>query len=296
MKPQPVPAADTVHRRVPLHIRLRFGRAALQVVADQVGADVLHIKGNAADLSLRPDEASGSDVDVLVRPGHVAALDAALRSHGWRLYTTFIYGSPFGHAQTYLHDSWGYLDLHRWFPGIRVKPETAFEYLWADSRPIDFAGIGCRVPNIAGQATLLILNAARGGRSGVDLAQSWTNATAQHRAEVEEVVDAFDARVAFAAATGDLERYRGERDYLLWRVVSEGGTRSEEWWARIRSARTLGEALRISARAPLVNVEHLSIELGRAPTRREIVSAFFARPRRMIAEIVNAAGRRRTRG
>ena len=64
--------------------------------------------------------------------GHVAALDRALRARGWRVYSTFVYGSPFGHAQTYLHDAWGYLDLHRWFPGIRAAPEAAFERMWAD--------------------------------------------------------------------------------------------------------------------------------------------------------------------
>ena len=273
-------------------MRLRFGRAALQLVADEIGADVLHIKGEAADPSLRPGEASGTDVDVLVRPAHVVALDRALRARGWRVYSTFVYGSPFGHAQTYFHDAWGYLDLHRWFPGIRAAPETAFELMWAESQTVEFAGVGCRVPSVAAQATLLVLNGARGARGGADLAFSWTDASLDHRTEVEELVDVLDAHVAFAAATGDLERFRGERDYRLWKVVSEGGTRSEEWWARVRSAPSLGEALRIAARAPLVNVEHLSIELGRAPTRREIAVAFLARPRRMLSETWAALRRR----
>lgn len=287
--------SEVVDVRVPLRVRLHFGRAALQVVANQVGVDVLHIKGDAADISLRPTRATGSDVDVLVRPGHVDALDRALRSGGWRVYSTFVYGSPFGHAQTYLHDSWGFLDLHRWFPGIREDPVTAFERMWIDRRTTDFAGIGCSVPSVAAQATLLVLNAARGPRNGADLALSWTRASVEHRADVEKLVDAFDARVAFAAATGELERYRGDRDYRLWRVVSEGGTRSEEWWARVRSARTLRDALRVAARAPFVNVEHLSIELGRSPTRREVAAAFFARPRRMIVEVAAAVKRRGVR-
>lgn len=281
--------------QVPLRVRLTLGRAALQVVADQVGADVLHIKGNAADPSLRPDEGSGFDVDVLVRPAHVAALDGAVRGHGWRLYSSFVHGSPFGHAQTYVHDSWGYLDLHRWFPGIRANPDEAFERMWIDRGATDFAGVTCCVPNIAAQATLLVLNAARGTRGSADLALSWTDASADHRASVTRMVTALDARVAFAAATGDLERYRRERDYRLWKIVSEGGTRTEEWWARVRSAPTLRDALRVAARAPLVNVEHLSIELGRAPTRREMTAAFFARPRRMLSEIAAGVKHRVTR-
>ena len=276
------PAADV---DIPLRVRLLLGRAAAQVVADEIGADILHIKGDAAHPSLRPGEATGNDVDVLVRPAHVAALDRRLRTYGWRVYSSFVYGSPFGHAQTYLHDSWGYLDLHRWFPGIRVAPEIAFQRLWLDRQGMAFAGIECCVPSVPGQATLLVLNAARGGRGGgADLALSWTHASPQHRTEVERLVDDLDAHVAFAAATGDLEKFRGERDYRLWKVVSAGGTRAEEWWARVRSARTFRDAMRIAARAPLVNVEHLSIELGRAPTRREIVTAFFARPRRLFVE------------
>ena len=144
-----------------------------------------------------------------------------------------------------------------------------------DRQPVDFAGVTCRVPNLAAQATLLVLNAARGGADGADLALSWTDAAPDLREAVEALVDELDAHVAFAAATGDLERYRGDPDYRLWKVVSEGGMRSAEWWARIRSARSLGEALLTAARAPLVNVEHLSIELGRAPTRREVVAAFL---------------------
>ena len=206
------------------------------------------------------------------------------RREGWRVYSTFVYGSPFGHAQTYLHDAWGYLDLHRWFPGIRVPPDVAFERLWANRQMADFAGIEGCVPGLAAQATLLVLNAARGARSGADLALSWTEASAEHRIEVERLVDDLDAHVAFAAATGDLELYREERDYRLWKVLSEGGTRSEEWWARVRSAPSIGEAVRIAARAPLVNVEHLAIKLGRAPTRWEVVAAFFARPLRAAVE------------
>lgn len=277
---------------VPLRVRLHFGRAAVQVVAARIGVDVLHIKGDAADRSLRPDEATGSDVDVLVRPDHVEALDRSLRSLGWRVYSTFVFGSPFGHAQTYLHDTWGYLDLHRWFPGIRTNPEAAFERMWTDRHVTDFAGIGCPVPSVPAQATLLVLNAARGPGGSADLALSWTEAAADHRAAVAELVTAFDAHVAFAAATGDLDRHRGDRDYRLWKVVSEGGTRSEEWWARMRSAPTVRDALLVAVRAPLVNVEHLAIELGRAPTRREVAAAFFARPRRMMREMLDAFARK----
>ena len=283
---------STTEAPVPLRVRLRFGRAAVQVVADEVGADVLHIKGNAADSSLRPDEASGTDVDILVRPAHVARSTArcapvdgastARSSTALRSVTRRPTCTTRGATSICTGGS----------PASAPRPRSRSSGCGPTAQAVDFAGVACRVPSIAAQATLLVLNAARGARSGADLALSWTDASLDHRAAVEELVDALDAHVAFAAATGDLERYRGERDYRLWKVVSEGGTRSEEWWARVRSAPSLGEALRIAARAPLVNVEHLSIELGRAPTRREVAAAFFARPRRMIAEAWSAVRRR----
>ena len=124
---------------VPLAVRLLLGRAAVQVIAGDVAADVLHIKGNAVDASLRPREAPGSDIDVMVRPEHVPRLHDALLQHGWVVYSSFVYGSPFGHAQTYRHPDWGYLDLHRMFPGIRLEPERAFDVLWQDRAERDFA-------------------------------------------------------------------------------------------------------------------------------------------------------------
>jgi hypothetical protein len=270
---------------VPLAVRLRFGHAAIQHLADSIGVDLLHIKGAAVDPSLRPGRYSGSDVDVLVRPGHVRRLDVAMRRHGWRLYSTFEWGSPFGHAQTYLHDAWGYIDIHRFFPGIRLVPDRAFDRLWTDGQEIEIAGIGCRVPSVPAQAVLLVLNAARAqGGSKRDLQVVWDDATPERRLEMEALVADLDAPVAFAAATGDLERYRGQRDFDLWRVVSQGGSRSAEWWARVRAAPDLASRIRIILRAPLVNVDHLAHRLGRRPTRAEILAEFFRRPTRALSE------------
>jgi hypothetical protein len=282
---------DGTELNVPLPVRLRFGHAAVQYLADSIGVELLHIKGAAVDASLRPAGHSGSDVDVIVRPKHLAALDRAMRQHGWHLYSTFENGSPFGHAQTYLHDAWGYVDLHRFFPGIRLEPGRAFDVLWRDRHEIDLAGVGCRVPSIPGQAVLLMLNAARASGPRRDDLKVWTDATEERRAEMTELVTRLHADVAFAAATGDLERFRGEREYRLWKVVSEGGSRSEEWWARIRAAPTLWRRLRIAARAPLVNVDHLAHRLGRRPTFLDVLREFFRRAVLGVRETVRRVPR-----
>ena len=281
---------------VPLPVRLRFGHAAVQRLAEKVGVDLLHIKGAAVDPMLRPGNYAGSDVDVLVRPAHVSALDQAMREHGWRLYSTFEYGSPFGHAQTYVHDAWGYIDLHRFFPGIRLEPERAFDLFWSNRHETEIAGVGCPVPGVTAQAVLLLLNAARAPRQArSDVSAAWRQASDEQRTEIERLVSRLHAEVAFAAATGGLERHVDARDYRLWKVASEGGSRSEEWWARIRAAPSVWAGLRIAARAPLVNVDHLAHRLDRTPTRGDIVLEFLRRPIRAVREATRATWRKAVR-
>ncbi|WP_353827019.1 nucleotidyltransferase family protein [Agromyces sp. SYSU T0242] len=275
--------------QVPRPVRLRFGHAAVQHVADATGVELLHIKGAAADPSIRSADHVASDVDVLVRPDHVDRIDAALRTHGWELYSTFEHGSPFGHAQTYLHHAWGFIDIHRYFPGIRLAPEAAFDLFWADRRQVEIGGVACPVPEVDAHAVLLVLNAARSapGMRG-DVQTAWEQADEATRARRRALVERLNAEVAFAAATGGLERHRHERDYLLWKVSSEGGSRTREWWARIRAATSAREGLRIALRAPLVNVEHLGHRLGRRPTRRDVVLEFLRRPVSAVGEAARA--------
>jgi hypothetical protein len=113
----------------------------------------------------------------------------------------------------------------------------------------------------------------------------WFDASPEDRARIRSVVTTLRADTAFDAAIGELDRHRGERDYRLWKAVSEGGTRFDEWRGRLSAATTFRQRLLIILRAPMVNVEHLSHELGRAPKRREIVREFFARPARGLHEI-----------
>ena len=84
---------------------------------------------------------------------------------------------------------------------------------------------------------MLVLNAARGRSDSLqDLRRVWFDASAQERAGIESVVADLDARTAFDAAIGQLERHRGKRDYRLWKAVSENGTRLDEWRGRLSAA------------------------------------------------------------
>ncbi|WOP17199.1 2-nitropropane dioxygenase [Raineyella sp. LH-20] len=275
----------------PLAAVVQLGHAAVQRVADLAGIEVLHLKGYAIDPSLVRPGRAGTDVDVLVRPSQVSGFLRRLEDAGWQRVIGFRAGSPFGHAATLHHPCWGYVDVHRFFPGIGLDPAAAFELLWGRRQVRRIGGVDCVVPDLVGQTLVLVLNAARSGpgqRLKGDLQVAWEQATAARRVEVEALVKALDAEVAFAAATGRLEAYRDRREYWLWKVMSCGGTRLEEWRARIIAAPSRRDRLRLVLSAPLVNVEHLTVLWGRRPTRWEIAREFVLRPMRGIAEQTRA--------
>lgn len=191
---------------------------------------------------------------------------------------------------------WGYGDIHRFFPGIGAPPEVAFERLWRDRQVKEIAGIPCWVPSLPAQAVILVLNAARSqGARQSDVDAAWVSASPERRREMTELVADLQAEVAFAAGIGELERFRGAREYDLWRIESQGGTRMAKWRARIKAAPTNRARIRLVLRLPLVNTDHLAVVLGRPPTRRDVALEFFARPARGIAEAARALVRRTRR-
>jgi hypothetical protein len=138
-----------------------------------------------------------------------------------------------------------------------------------------------------GQVLIMLLHAAREGgspRSANDIRSAWDQADAERQAEVRALVDELGAHVAFAAATGTLDEHRDARDYDLWAVSLRGGTRLQEWRARIKAAPSKRDAVRLALRAPLVNTDHLAMVRGHEPSRTEIVVEFFARPVRGVTE------------
>lgn len=285
-----------LHPEPPLAAVVQLGHAAVQRVAELSGTDLLHIKGYAIDPTLTEEGRIGTDVDVLVRPAQVRDFLHALVAAGWTRVIGFRAGSSFGHAATLHHTCWGYVDVHRMFPGIGVDPGEAFELLWSGRRTADIGGIACLVPDTVAQTVILVLNAGRTATAGAiapDVLTSWGRADGAQRAAVEALVRRLGAQLAFAAGTGHLEEFHAQREYALWRVMSEGGTRLEEWRARIVAAPTWRDRLHLILIAPLVNVEHLAVLLGRRPTRREIALEFFRRPVRGVHEQLLAPARHR---
>ncbi len=273
---------------VPLEVRIAFAHASVQWLADQCGADVLHVKGAALDPGLVPGRAY-SDADVLVRPDHLRVLMHELRVHGWELINSFAYGSSFEHSATLRHKDFGLLDLHRVFPGAGPTPAAAFETLWSEHTSTMLGGVECSVPSRHAQVALLLLHAARGGRdpkAAHDVESVWTSADDEQRAHTLAWIEKLDAALAFSVISGTLDDHRGHPAYDLWRVAARGGTRLEEWRARLRAAEGVRSKLAVAGRSVLVNVEHLTLVRGRPVSRREVVAEFFARPIRGLREQV----------
>lgn len=273
--------------QVPLAIRVAIGHAAAQHIAQAAGIHVLHIKGPALDPSLTWPGREGTDADILVRFLEAPAMVSALAHAGWDLRSRFENSSAFQHSATLWHPHWGYLDVHRHFPGIHASPDTAFDRLWADRTSTDIASVPCSVPSLAGQILIVLLHAARGGgspRAHRDVQSAWEALTPARRADVTDLVDELNAHVAFAAATGHLDDFRDAPEYDLWSVASRGGTRFQEWTARVKAAPTRRQSLWIAVHAAVVNTDHMAMLLGRRPTRREVVREFFARPARGVRQ------------
>lgn len=271
----------------PLTVRVAFAHAALQHVADRHGVDLLHIKGPALDPQIIRPGRTGTDADIVVRPRHLRSFIAALRDAGWVQLEHYRSGSPFEHSAAFRHPEWGLADVHRLIPGYTVPPEQAFDRLWSERAHQTIAGWSCPVPSVPAQVLTLMLHAARSpgsGRADSDVEYSWGQADDELRGHVRSLVTDLGAEVGFSVITGSLEAHRDDPHYLLWKSVSQGGSRVEEWRGRIRAARTPAAKAVLVLRAPLVNVDHLRMVRGRPVAWWEIVVEFFARPARGLGE------------
>ena len=277
-----------------------MGHAHLQWVGDHERIRVLHIKGVALDQRLQWPGRQGTDADILVPAIDAGAYLAAIQRYGWTLANAFENNSSFQHAAALRHTSYGWADVHRYFPGFAGDPDVVFDRLWRDHTTIELAGRPCAVPSLPAQRLVLVLHAGRSPNSDhshQDIEASWGAADSDMRQEIQQLVEELDAHVGFAAATGGLDAYRDRPDYELWRVASRGGTRLEEWRARIKAAPNRRAALTLILRVPLVNTEHLEMVLWRRPTRREVVKEFFARPVRALRdELLTRQRRHHERG
>ncbi|MEA5153982.1 nucleotidyltransferase family protein [Raineyella sp.] len=280
---------------VPVWQRIQLGHAVLEVIAEDAGVDILHLKGPALDPVLAPAPRYSTDADVLVRPSQLETFLAEVPRHGWSLVAGFADGSPFEHAATFRHPEWGYVDVHRRFPGL-PGDEATFDRLWRDRSARVIAGRPCPTPSVVAQRLVLMLHAARkDSPHGVeDMHRAWGEADDATRQDIRDLVVELGAEIGFAAATGHLDDFRGTPEGRLWAAFTGHGSRLGEWRARFGLARGWRARLGILAVMVRVNRPRLEMELGHPPTRSDVARAYVARVTRALREIGQAIGRRAT--
>lgn len=278
---------------VPSYVRLELVHAYLQNVADACGADILHIKGAAIHPTLVNGRRGSLDVDILVRPAHLQRLLVELAGRGWKRVTGFEEGSAFGHAMNLSHPL-GMVDLHRKWPGFDLEPDVAFEILWGEHTTQSIAGVLCTTPSLPAQRLILLLHYGRsGGQRADDLERAWTSADAATRDSLVALAQRFGAHLALAAATGDLDSFRSDPGYRLWRYFSRGtGGRFEEWWGRWNAAQGWCAKARVVRAFLVVNDDLLRSQLDHEPRTRDYVAAYGVRFRH-AAQDIRALARRR---
>lgn len=266
---------DAFAPRVPTWAAVHLTHAALQAVADGAGVDLLHIKG-PTDARFRIDIHDSTDADVLVRPRHVDAFTRALEDRGWVLVSGFDEGSPFGHAANYQHPAWTWVDVHRSIPGFRRRADDVFDRLWGEREHAEIAHWPCATLSPRGQVLVQVMHVARS--HGSDRPETWMQCPDELRPSVRALADELGGAVAFAAGVGELDAYRGDRDYALWRYWSQPNeNRISEWAARVRSAPGFRARLRVVTQAGRVNHTRLRMRLGHEPTATEVAHEQVAR-------------------
>ncbi len=270
---------------MPVGARVHLAHALVQWLADSAAVDVLHLKGPAVLPGLRDPARTSTDVDILVRPSHLTRLIDVLEANGWTPRTDFATGSPFTHAANWWHEDWGWLDLHVSWPGVRLPDEDAYDLLAQDAVAHPIAHFVCPVPNLLTQRLILLLHAAR-TPYGVDRTRAWDEADDAERAAVRALAKQLDAEVALAAGIGELDLHHDDRDHDLWLHFSSGNeNRLSELRARLRSARGTSAKARVLTGVLRVNRDHLRMELGHEPTRREVRRQQGLRLRRTAREL-----------
>ena len=293
---------------IPLVLRTRLAHATLQAVAEDCGADILHIKGASVDASLLParkDALAGAsveeraltrvsaDADVLIRPSHLRRFLAALKQYGWQGRTSLYSGGAVEHSVDWWHPELGNADIHVRFPGIRLPADRAFELLWSERRSQDIAHRPCSVPSLDAQRLILLLHAARnGGAKSPDVAQTWTAATTVEQARVRSLAAKVHAEVALAGATGNLGEYADRREYDLWRLLAlPDADVFDLWVAIVKAAPTNSDRARAVVYALRVKSDRLGLALQRRATLIEVLGAHGDRLLRGAAGVGGLVGR-----
>lgn len=264
---------------VPLKVRLTLAHAYFQHLADRRGVDLIHVKGYAFGTDVYRDGRISTDIDVLVRPNHTATLTAALQDEGWQILTHFETGSIFEHAMTVYHPTWGLADIHRFFPGLGIDAERTFQLIWEDKRHKNLGGYTCQVPSLIDSRIIVLTHAARSEQLyPADVKYLQEHLTEQDWDNLDLRVNILGCRTAYQVALNRFDNInQNSKEFLIWKSFKAGAPTALQWKARLFQAEGIGAKIRVIQKILWVNKDHLAMELGHTPSKREIFAKFFNR-------------------
>lgn len=273
---------------LPLDTRVRMAHALIAVIAEHAGLDILHVKGYAAPSGFYHAHRVSTDADILIRPSQAGTLVEILRQQGWTLVTSFRSGSIFRHAAALWHETWGYVDVHRSFPGIGIDEERSFDRLWQHRDSTTIAHKECNVPSSLDHAFLIVIHAARDAQRGQSdmnflrafLAQDWSS--------VEARSFEFKSRTPFVIAASSPDEHHqiaSNSEYKLWISLSQGSDRVALLKGRLEATGSTREKLRILLGSLVVNRDHLQMQLGRPATTKDFLLELMNRAKEPVKVI-----------
>lgn len=252
----------------------------MSVLARENGVDLLHIKGHAAPEDFYREGRPSSDADVLVRPHQASEFVRVLNNNGWKTVTSFNSGSIFQHAAALWHKTWGYVDVHRSFPGFSIPDEIAFEALWSSRNSKTIANQPCYVPDRLDHALIILVHSSRDPSRGRTDADFVINALSKNLTNLNQRVQEFGAHTPYAIATaqtGGVESVKENSDYRLWSALAHGDDRLELLKGRLEAADGLLAKAKVLLGSFIVNRDHLEMRLERSPKLQDYVAEMLAR-------------------
>lgn len=284
--------SETNPVELPLHVRVKMTHAMIAVLARENDVDILHIKGHAAPDDFYREGRSSSDADVLVRPAQADAFVKLLNAHGWKTVTSFQTGSIFRHAAALWHQTWGYVDVHRSFPGFTLPDETAFAELWNGHNTKIIANQQCNVPARLDHALIILVHASRDPSRGRTDADYVIDALGQETSDVELRAVKFGAETPYAIAVAEhqgLAAVQGNPDFRLWSALANGDDRLELLRGRLEAADGTWSKTKVIFGSLVVNRDHLEMKLERSVRLPD----YLAEVRSRVIETVRSLARRK---
>ena len=175
---------------------------------DRADVDALVIKGPSIADWLYPDEERPSaDVDLLVRPSHWRTAIDVLHKLGFAdTLEDFKEWEPPHHSVTLSRtdpELGGHaVDLHRFFPGIDLEGEPAFDVLWSDRTRGTQAALPVWYPSTSARTLIIALHAARdpsSPKTGEDLRRAVRALDDDERAHLTSLARQLSAQAALRA-------------------------------------------------------------------------------------------------